>query len=107
MLDLIPFKKTKQINLRNFKASIRVKNILPQGASRYFIAIIPPSPILEEVQEIKNYFKDKYESRAALNSPPHITLHMPFFWKIDEEDLLISLLTEFAKSCELMTSSAV
>ena len=44
----------------------------------YFIAIVPPSPIYEEAFEQKVYFKTKYNSKASLNSPPHITLHMPF-----------------------------
>jgi len=54
----------------------------------YFIAIVPPSPIYEETLEQKAYFKSKYNSKASLNSPPHITLHMPFRWnEHDEEEL--------------------
>ena len=64
---------------------------------QYFIAIIPPSPVLEEAQRLKEYFRDNYRSRAALNSPPHITLHMPFFWKEDKEKKLVSRLGEFAR----------
>ena len=48
---------------------------------QYFVALIPPSPVYEEAQALKEYFREKYNSKAALNSPPHITLHMPFFWK--------------------------
>ena len=62
---------------------------------RYFIAIIPPMPIYEEVQQWKNYFRDRYKSKAALNSPPHITLHMPFEWKHDKEDVLCDKLKSF------------
>jgi 2'-5' RNA ligase len=65
---------------------------------RYFIAIIPPEPIFSEVQELKYYFKDKYSSKASLNSPPHITLHMPFRWKEKKEKLLLEKLTAFAQS---------
>ena len=53
--------------------------------NRYFIGIIPPSPISEQILEHKNYFKEHFQSRASLNSPPHITLHMPFDWKSEKE----------------------
>ena len=63
----------------------------------YFIAIIPPSPILEDAMELKNYFKEKYNSKASLNSPPHITLHMPFQWKEEKENVLLERLASFAQ----------
>ncbi len=63
----------------------------------YFVAIVPPSPIYEEAFEQKLYFKTKYNSKASLNSPPHITLHMPFKWKESEEDELASQLETFAR----------
>jgi len=62
----------------------------------YFIAIVPPSPIYEEAFEQKLYFKTKYNSKASLNSPPHITLHMPFKWVEKNEDEIVSHLTTFA-----------
>ena len=62
----------------------------------YFIAIIPPSPIYEEALGFKNYFKDQYKSKASLNSPPHITLHMPFEWKQEKEEELIHTLQDFS-----------
>lgn len=62
----------------------------------FFIAIVPPSPIYEEAQKLKIYFRDQYHSKASLNSPPHITLHMPFRWKEKKEDSLIGALESFA-----------
>src|SRR6478609_7065029 len=62
---------------------------------RYFIAIIPPAPIDEEVQLLKNYVVTHYNSKAALNSPPHITLHMPFEWKREKEVMLCDSLSTF------------
>lgn len=44
----------------------------------YFIGIIPPDDISVDITEIKKHFKEKYNSSAALRSPPHITMHMPF-----------------------------
>jgi 2'-5' RNA ligase len=62
----------------------------------YFIAIVPPPPIYEETLEQKAYFKSKYNSKASLNSPPHITLHMPFRWNENDEKELFSHLKNFA-----------
>lgn len=64
----------------------------------YFIAIIPPSPVFEDAMELKNYFKKGYGSRASLNSPPHITLHMPFEWKEGKETFLTEGLSSFAQT---------
>lgn len=69
----------------------------PESTQLYFIAIIPPSPIFEEALQLKNYFKEKYNSKASLNSPPHVTLHMPFQWKEEKDTLLVEKLELFAK----------
>ena len=63
----------------------------------YFIAIVPPTPIYNEALEQKEYFKEHYNSRASLNSPPHITLHMPFRWKEKEEKELEEQLQQFSQ----------
>jgi len=68
----------------------------PPGSSLYFIALIPPSPFLEEAQTLKEYFRDQYHSKASLNSPPHITLHMPFQWKETKEEKLVKALSTFS-----------
>ena len=64
--------------------------------NQYFIAIVPPPPIYDEALEQKQYFKDHYQSKASLNSPPHITLHMPFRWREDREEELEQRLAEFS-----------
>lgn len=64
----------------------------------YFIAIIPPAPIYDEALEQKEYFKVHYNSKASLNSPPHITLHMPFRWNEKEEAELAKKLQQFSKA---------
>lgn len=63
--------------------------------SLYFLAIIPPQPIYDEVMTLKQEVLEKFASKAALRSPPHITLHMPFKWKDKKEELLIQKLNEF------------
>jgi 2'-5' RNA ligase len=63
---------------------------------QYFIALVPPSPLYDDALRFKNYFKEQYNSKASLNSPPHITLHMPFRWKEERENELITSLNEFS-----------
>jgi 2'-5' RNA ligase len=66
----------------------------------YFIAIVPPSPVFEDALKLKEYFQENYKSKAALNSPPHITLHMPFRWRAEKEEKLIERLKDFARQQE-------
>lgn len=61
--------------------------------NKYFIAIIPPEPIAGELYKLKEYFRDKYKSKASLNSPTHITVHMPF--EYDNEEKLVRILKKF------------
>jgi 2'-5' RNA ligase len=63
---------------------------------RFFIALLPPQPIQDYANEIKQYFAEHYASRAAQKSPPHITLQAPFEWSMDEIDTLKQSLSEFA-----------
>ena len=55
----------------------------------YFFAILPPEPYLADMQQLTEEISKKYNTRKALNSPPHITL-IPPFWYFDEylDDLL-------------------
>lgn len=72
--------------------------MVKEKTKQYFIAIVPPSPVYDHAQELKNYFRDQYQSKASLNSPPHITLHMPFRWKEKKEQELIDALQTFTAS---------
>ncbi len=54
--------------------------------NKYLVAILPPEPIAGEIYNLKEYFRDQYNTKASLNSPAHITLHMPF--EFDKEDSL-------------------
>ena len=67
-----------------------------EDRKQYFVAIIPPSPVHEEALAFKEYFRDTYGSKAALNSAPHITLHMPFVWSQKKEDKLVARMKDFA-----------
>ena len=62
----------------------------------YFIAVIPEEPLKARVTAIKKDLEVKYNTRAALKSPPHITLHMPFRWKFKKIDRLTTVLQDLA-----------
>jgi 2'-5' RNA ligase len=62
---------------------------------KYFIAIVPPEPLLSEIQNIKQSIFDNYQSKGALRSPGHITLHMPFSFDESKENKLIECLSDF------------
>lgn len=62
--------------------------------NRYFLAIIPSEPIYSLANNLKIHLKDKYNTKAALNSPPHITLHMPFRIKQKKESELVTQLNK-------------
>lgn len=57
--------------------------------SLYFIAIVPPQEIQNQITGLKKLVADKFGSKHALNAPPHITLHMPFKWKDKKRDQLL------------------
>lgn len=60
---------------------------------KYFIAIVPSESLLLEIEDIKTRISKKYQSHGALQSPAHITLHMPFSY--EKEDKLISCVESF------------
>jgi len=62
----------------------------------YFIALVAPEEINQQVLKWKNFFKEHYRCIVALKSPAHITL-IPPFWMNDElEDDLINSINEFS-----------
>ncbi len=59
---------------------------------KYFIAIVPPQPVLQSITEIKESICKNYGIKGALRSPAHITLHMPFSWEEEKEEHLTLVL---------------
>lgn len=57
----------------------------------YFIALVPPEPFRDRAWKLKEHFRDKFNSKASLNSPPHITLVPPFKLIGEEEELMEAL----------------
>ena len=68
--------------------------------NRFFIALLPPPDIQDQVNAIKQHFSDRYDSRAALKSPPHITLQPPFKWLSANLPALQQCLSTFANHRE-------
>lgn len=63
----------------------------------YFIAILPPKEIQQEVTQFKYYAAEQFQSRHALKSPPHITLQSPFKWEKGEQKRLEQIVQQFAQ----------
>jgi 2'-5' RNA ligase len=59
---------------------------------KYFLALVPPSDILEKVNEIKIALREQFGIKYALKSPPHVTLKMPFNYSEAKEDRLREML---------------
>jgi 2'-5' RNA ligase len=62
----------------------------------FFMALLPPQAIQDEVTRVKQHFADRYASRGALRSPPHITLQPPFIFDPDKISTLALALQQFA-----------
>ena len=58
----------------------------------YFIAIELPQPYKEDIQQWKKELSEKYHSKHALKTPPHITLQMPMRIEAENENALIESL---------------
>jgi 2'-5' RNA ligase len=57
-------------------------------SGRYFLAIVPPESIVARARQLQLELAERFESKASLRSPPHVTLHMPFLWKLKREEEL-------------------
>jgi 2'-5' RNA ligase len=69
---------------------------LDSSEQLFFIALLPPQEVQEFANGIKQRFAEVYNSRAALKSPPHITLAPPFKLRVENLSLLEQKLAEFA-----------
>ncbi|MGK7899515.1 MAG: 2'-5' RNA ligase family protein [Xenococcus sp. (in: cyanobacteria)] len=63
----------------------------------FFIALLPPLDIQQKTNVIKNHFAEVYNSKAALKSPPHITLQPPFYWETEKLTDLKNVLGDFSQ----------
>lgn len=68
------------------------------GSARFFVALLPPQALQDEITAIKHDIWQRFGSEAALKSPPHITLQPPFQWPIGQIDELDQHLANFAQT---------
>lgn len=64
----------------------------------YFIALVAPPEIDQQVLKWKNYFKEHFQCLVALKSPAHITLVPPFWMKEESENDLIRSIADFSST---------
>ncbi len=67
-----------------------------QETVRLFMALLPPPAIQAAAAALQQELSDRFASRAAQKSPPHITLHPPFTWPLAQLPDLTLALTTFA-----------
>jgi 2'-5' RNA ligase len=63
---------------------------------KYFIAILLPEELANRVIEVQEKLSSAYGTVGADRSPPHITLHRPFEWKMEKERALKKSLSSFS-----------
>jgi len=81
----IPARKNMKLHIQHVpKRYWKYLTEKQQMEKLYFIAIVPPKEISDEITQIKDDFAKNYESGRALKVMPHITLKVPF--KIFESD---------------------
>ncbi len=65
------------------------------AAKKYFIALIIPEPHFSEIEAMKQSLFEQFQLKGALRSPAHITMHRPFEWKEEKENVLLEKLNQF------------
>lgn len=63
----------------------------------YLIALVPPEDLRNQVRELKEEMKNRFEASHALKSPAHITLQKPFRRPDSEEAEMSEILENFAE----------
>ena len=65
----------------------------------YFIALVAPKKINDDVLKWKQFMKERYDCSVALRSPAHITLIPPFRTGDDAEEKLETAILDFSLRC--------
>lgn len=71
---------------------------LEKAKHLFFIALLPPQEIQDYANGVKQVFAERYNSRRAQKSPPHITLQPPFEWPQEAVPSLEESLSKFAST---------
>ena len=62
----------------------------------YYVAIVAPAEINQQILKWKNFFKENYNCLVGLKSPAHVTLISPFWMKEELEPVFISDIKKFS-----------
>lgn len=62
----------------------------------YFIAILPPLTIRNEIKAFKENIRNDYDVKHALKLPAHITIQIPFRFDEEKENILLANLQSFS-----------
>ena len=66
--------------------------------SLFFVALLLPPDLGAIASGWQHYCVDRFQTKKALNSPPHITLQPPFQFPVEDIDHLENFLQTFAQS---------
>lgn len=69
----------------------------------YYVAILCPPGIEQQVSKCKQYMEEQFGCRAASKSPAHITLVAPFWWPSAREQELSEIFRKFSSDLEPLT----
>ena len=64
---------------------------------RFFVALLPPMAVQDQITAIKQDIWRRFGSQGALNAPPHITLQPPFQWPEGRVGELERVLADFSR----------
>lgn len=70
---------------------------MTKGNTLYFFALVPPEPIRGEISRFKERLSQEYKTKAALKSPPHITIVPPFSMNPCNEPFLLNSVERIAR----------
>lgn len=73
-------------------------NATRPASSMYYMAIVLPPSINEQVLQWKHWFRDQFGCTVGLKSPAHITLVPPHWMPLSAEVALVATVAQFAQS---------
>lgn len=62
---------------------------------KYFLALMPPTPLADQLAQLKGQIQERFQVKYAVKSPSHLTLKMPFSYNEAKEEKLQGLLLRF------------
>lgn len=76
---------------------------MASSKAHYFIALIPPERVKEEILQLKLEIREKYDAAHALKLPAHITIIPPFWLEMKNENDLVKRLENVSSTQNFFT----